>query len=529
MREVIAEKLAASGRNDVTAIPFDLTAEPPSGEPFDLAISLLVLHHVADTATALAAIRALLAPGGRIAIADLDTEDGTFHDPDAEGIHHHGFDREKLGELARDAGFVDVESAPRSRSSRRTGTSRCSCCWAGTRDSTRDDRGQRRGHDRRRPSRRRSTGRAGHAPARPRNWPSRRSPTTRRATRSSRRRPASRSRRRTTRSSSGPAAGAAPNSASRPRSRSSMAGRSTQRRRYARHVSSRRRGRSSRASPPERPPSSAKGPAAVAGTATRWSVTSPNWTRYYAREIGISGKRPEPTDGPAIEAMRAEMLEILRQPSDGSPLAERTWTARYGARRIAWHALDHAWEMEDRACRAVSRAWPTGRRPRCRQPGQTTVSATSDEFAVAGRCPVRRRRRHVERRAAAVGPERDRRFAPTRRVAAAELRLIDPQVRGAGRDLEGEVRRPPGLGRAWPHEQVHRHPRAVRRCVHHAPRAILGVGAIVQRRRRVGHVRAGPESTRDREVQGWTVRGAPRTARARRVLRPLRFRCSRWR
>jgi SAM-dependent methyltransferase len=109
MRDVIGEKLAASGRSDVTAIPFDLEAEPPSGEPFDLAISLLVLHHVVDTATALAAIRGLLVPGGRIAIADLDTEDGTFHSADAEGIHHLGFDRKALGILARDAGFVDVE------------------------------------------------------------------------------------------------------------------------------------------------------------------------------------------------------------------------------------------------------------------------------------------------------------------------------------------------------------------------------------------------------------------------------------
>ena len=70
---------------------------------------------------------------------------------------------------------------------------------------------------------------------------------------------------------------------------------------------------------------------------------------YYAREIGITGKRPNPTDDAAIKAMRAAMLEILRQPSDGSPLAERKWTARYAARRIAWHALDHAWEMEDRS------------------------------------------------------------------------------------------------------------------------------------------------------------------------------------
>jgi SAM-dependent methyltransferase len=109
MREVIGEKLAASGRSDVTAIPFDLKAGPPPGEPFDLAISLLVLHHVDDTATALAAIRGLLRQGGRIAIADLDTEDGTFHSADAEGIHHLGFDRAALADLARDAGFVDVE------------------------------------------------------------------------------------------------------------------------------------------------------------------------------------------------------------------------------------------------------------------------------------------------------------------------------------------------------------------------------------------------------------------------------------
>jgi hypothetical protein len=70
---------------------------------------------------------------------------------------------------------------------------------------------------------------------------------------------------------------------------------------------------------------------------------------YYARELGITGRRPDPTDTAAIEAMRAAMLEILRQPSDGSPLAGRTWTPRYAARRIAWHSLDHAWEIEDRS------------------------------------------------------------------------------------------------------------------------------------------------------------------------------------
>jgi hypothetical protein len=43
------------------------------------------------------------------------------------------------------------------------------------------------------------------------------------------------------------------------------------------------------------------------------------------------------------------VLAVLRQPSGGAPLAGRKWTQRYAANRIAWHALDHAWEMQDRS------------------------------------------------------------------------------------------------------------------------------------------------------------------------------------
>jgi hypothetical protein len=68
----------------------------------------------------------------------------------------------------------------------------------------------------------------------------------------------------------------------------------------------------------------------------------------YAREMGLRIPQPDPTDRAAVKAERASILELLRQPSDGSPIAGRRWTARYAARRIAWHALDHAWEIEDR-------------------------------------------------------------------------------------------------------------------------------------------------------------------------------------
>ena len=69
----------------------------------------------------------------------------------------------------------------------------------------------------------------------------------------------------------------------------------------------------------------------------------------YAREIGLKAKELEFGDRAAYESLRAEMLDVLRRPSDGSPLAGRRWTARYAAHRIAWHALDHAWEMQDRS------------------------------------------------------------------------------------------------------------------------------------------------------------------------------------
>jgi 2-polyprenyl-3-methyl-5-hydroxy-6-metoxy-1,4-benzoquinol methylase len=108
MIEVATEKLAGGDLPSVHAVQHDLIADPPPAEPFDLAVSLLVLHHIEDTAAALAAIHALLAPGGRIALVDLDTEDGTFHSAEAEGIYYRGFERREVERLAAEAGFVDV-------------------------------------------------------------------------------------------------------------------------------------------------------------------------------------------------------------------------------------------------------------------------------------------------------------------------------------------------------------------------------------------------------------------------------------
>ncbi len=98
----------AGGAQDLAGGAQDLTggAQPRPHECFDLVVSLMALHHVPDTAGLLRRLLDLLAPGGRVALADLDAEDGSFHGPGVDV--HHGFDRAALGAQLVEAGFRDV-------------------------------------------------------------------------------------------------------------------------------------------------------------------------------------------------------------------------------------------------------------------------------------------------------------------------------------------------------------------------------------------------------------------------------------
>ena len=68
----------------------------------------------------------------------------------------------------------------------------------------------------------------------------------------------------------------------------------------------------------------------------------------YARKIGVRHKPPAIDDKAAIKAMRADIIAVIGAPAEGGPLEPKGWPVAYAARRIAWHALDHAWEMQDR-------------------------------------------------------------------------------------------------------------------------------------------------------------------------------------
>jgi len=69
----------------------------------------------------------------------------------------------------------------------------------------------------------------------------------------------------------------------------------------------------------------------------------------YAPRLGLKIPEPAIDDRKAINAVREALLDAFRRGVDGKPMRERGWPVRYAARRIAWHVLDHAWEMQDRS------------------------------------------------------------------------------------------------------------------------------------------------------------------------------------
>jgi len=106
MRAVAEKKIAAANATEMRVIDLDLMRDPIPAERYDLIVSLMTLHHVPDVPRVLAAFNEILNPGGRLCIADLDAEDGSFHGPDVDV--HHGFERSAMRESLGAAGFAEI-------------------------------------------------------------------------------------------------------------------------------------------------------------------------------------------------------------------------------------------------------------------------------------------------------------------------------------------------------------------------------------------------------------------------------------
>jgi hypothetical protein len=69
----------------------------------------------------------------------------------------------------------------------------------------------------------------------------------------------------------------------------------------------------------------------------------------YASKLGLRLKVPAYADTAAVAAFREPIAAALHAAAPAQPQLKGPWPPRYAARRIAWHALDHAWEIEDKS------------------------------------------------------------------------------------------------------------------------------------------------------------------------------------
>jgi len=108
MLAVLAEKIKSQGIRNFHPQKLDLISDTRfPKQSVDVVYSLLTLHHIMETEKIFERFSEVVKPGGRIFIADLDQEDGSFHPAGTPDIHF-GFTREQLQRIAESAGFREV-------------------------------------------------------------------------------------------------------------------------------------------------------------------------------------------------------------------------------------------------------------------------------------------------------------------------------------------------------------------------------------------------------------------------------------
>ena len=102
------EKLQEKNTDELSIEPYHQDIiQTPLTQIFDGLISSMTLHHVEDLEQFFKQIHKNIQDDGFIAIADLESEDGTFHS-DNTGVFHFGFDKKELYSVVERCGFKEI-------------------------------------------------------------------------------------------------------------------------------------------------------------------------------------------------------------------------------------------------------------------------------------------------------------------------------------------------------------------------------------------------------------------------------------
>jgi 2-polyprenyl-3-methyl-5-hydroxy-6-metoxy-1,4-benzoquinol methylase len=109
MVRVTESKITVSGNQNMKALWIDLENDDFTGQ-YDIVYTQMVLHHVDNIDLIFSKFKTLIKPGGYLAIADLYSEDGSFHGDRFTG--HKGFDTDQLTRQLEVIGFGNIVIKP---------------------------------------------------------------------------------------------------------------------------------------------------------------------------------------------------------------------------------------------------------------------------------------------------------------------------------------------------------------------------------------------------------------------------------
>jgi tRNA (cmo5U34)-methyltransferase len=110
MLNKLNEKVLTGGIPNVRTILIDLEKNVIPELRFDVIVTSMVLHHIENVPGMISNLTKMIRPGGYLAIADLDSDDGEFHH-DPTGVIHNGFERMYMEKLFADNQLTQVKTA----------------------------------------------------------------------------------------------------------------------------------------------------------------------------------------------------------------------------------------------------------------------------------------------------------------------------------------------------------------------------------------------------------------------------------
>lgn len=108
MLDVLNAKIKDRNLTNVKTRFLDVESDVRLEGNYHLITSSMTFHHIRNIPAVLNQFHDILLPSGNLCIADLDIDDGQFHDNN-DGVFHFGFERNSLSNIFKEAGFRNIQ------------------------------------------------------------------------------------------------------------------------------------------------------------------------------------------------------------------------------------------------------------------------------------------------------------------------------------------------------------------------------------------------------------------------------------